>query len=170
MSRYKYGISSFIVDNINPVNGNALGDLNLDITDMIYRDSFDMTEEDGTETEHYAEMNNTPFLSFQEPGKETLSFELTDTSVDNLARFLGGAVVTVTGRKIWSKPANQGVNEKHIVITTVDGTRITIPRAKVVAQKNFTFRRNEPWRLSVSLTPLTPEFPSLAAMDIDEAE
>lgn len=170
MSKYKYGIASFIVDNINPADGSALGDLALDITDQIYRDTFDMTEEDGTATEHYSEMDNTPFLAFEEPGKETLSFELTDTNVDNLALFLGGSVVTALGRKTWSKPANQGVNEKHIKITTVDGTNITIPRAKVVAKKNFTFRRNEPWRVTVTLTPLTPEFPGLAAMDIDEAE
>lgn len=168
-TKYRYGIASFIVDDINPANGAAAGTLALDITDMIYRDTFDMTEEDGTATDHYAEMNNTPFLSFQEPGKETLSFQLTDTQVDNLKTFLGGTVATVGARKIWSKPANAGENEKHIVITTTDGTVITIPRAKVVAKKNFQFRRNAPWLLAVTLTPLTPKFAGLSAMDIDEA-
>jgi hypothetical protein len=170
MPKYTYGIASMVVDNINPADGTALGDLDLDIVDIIYRDTFDMTEEDGTTTDHYSEMDNTPFLSFEEPGKETLALQLTDTQVTMLETFLGGAVVSAGGKKTWSKPANQGVNEKHIVITTTDGTIITIPRAKVVGKKNFTFRRNQPWTLAITLTPLTPKFPALAAMDISEPD
>ncbi|WP_425628872.1 hypothetical protein [Cellulophaga lytica] len=168
MSKYKYGIKSFIVDNIDPANGNAAGTDALDITPEIFRDSFDMTEEDGTETDIYSEMDNTPKLSFLEPGKETLTFELLDTRPEMLERFLGGTVVEAAGKKTWSKPANQGIIEKHLTITLLDDTIMTIPRAKVVAKKNFTFRRNAPWTLEVNVTVLTPEVGSLAAIDISE--
>lgn len=168
MSKYKYGIKNFWVRTINPADGTGLAAGELDITSEIYRDTFDMTEEDGTETDHYAEMDNTPFLSFQEPGKEELAFEVIDTRPERLALFLGGAIVEAGNKKTWSKPANAGIIEKHITIVTLDDTEIVIPRAKVVAKKNFTFRRNQPWTLPVTLTPLTPEFPALAAMDISE--
>ena len=72
-----------------------------------------MTEEDGTETDYYTEMDNTPFLSFQEPGKEELSFELVDTRPERLALFLGGNVIEAGGKKTWSKPANAGIIAKE---------------------------------------------------------
>jgi len=157
-----------VIADIDPANGGALAGSEVDIFDDIFRDTFDMTEEEGTETNLYAEMNNTPKVAFREPGAETLSFEYMDTSPDRLKLFLGGEVNTVGQEKIWSKPANQGIIYKHVTITLLDGTIMVIPRAKVVGAKNFQFRRNNIWTLDVSLTPLTPEFPALAPMDIKE--
>ncbi len=168
MSKYKYGIKNFFVRDIDPANGSGLAAGELDIKPEIYRDSFDMTEEDGTETDLYTEMENTPFLSFQEPGKETLSFELVNTSPARLEKFLGGAVVVGAGKTTWSKPDNQGILEKHITIILLDDTEMVIPRGKIVAKKNFTFRRNAVWTLDVSITPLQPEFSGLSPMDISE--
>ena len=168
MSKYKYGIKNFVIADIDPANGNAVVAGSLDIVDDIYRDTFDMTEEDGTSTDLYSEMDNTPKLSFQEPGKETLSLELMDTTPARLAFFLGGNVVSSGGKDTWSKPANQGANEKHITITLIDDTEMVIPRAKIVGKKNFQFRRNNIWTLDVNITPLTPEHVGLAAIDISE--
>ncbi|MDO6808086.1 hypothetical protein Q4603_05685 [Zobellia galactanivorans] len=170
MAKYKYGIKEFWLRDIDPTDGSGLAAGEIDIKSEVYRDTFDMTEEDGTSTEHYTEMENTPFLSFEEPGKETLSFELVNTTPERLALILGGAVVTTGGKKIWSKPDNQGENEKHVTIVTQDDTEIVIPRAKMVGKKNFTFRRNAPWTLPVTLTPLQPEFESLSPMTISEPE
>lgn len=170
MSKYKYGFSAFVVADIDPANGGPLAGSALDIKDEIFRDTFDMTEEDGTETDLYTEMENTPFLSFREPGKETLAFELVNTRPERLEKFLGGAVVSAGGTVTWSKPANQGIIEKHVTITLLDGTILIVPRAKIVGKKNFTFRRNAVWTLDITLTPLTPEFPALAPMTISEPE
>lgn len=168
MSKYKYGIKNFIVASINPVDGTPVLDgSEIDIVDDIFRDSFDMTEEDGTETDLYAEMNNTPKVSFREPGKETLSLQYMDTTPDRLAVFLGGAVVTAGGFKTWSKPANQGINEKHCRIVLLDDTEMIVHRGKIVGKKNFQFRRNNIWTLDVSITPLDPGF-GLNPIDIKE--
>lgn len=170
MGKYKYGIKEFWVRDIDPTDGTGLAAGEIDITDEIYRDTMEMVEEDGTATEHYTEMNNTPILSFEEPGKEDISFEAVDTRPERLALFLGGAVVTAGGFKTWSKPSNQGLLEKHVTIKLIDDTEIIIPRAKMVGKKNFTFRRNEPMRIAVTLTVLQPEHAGLAAMDVREPE
>ena len=170
MAKYKYGIKTFTIAEIDPANGAAVVAGALEVTADVKRDTFQMTEEDGTSVDIYSEMDNTPVGSFEEPGKENLVCELLDTTVERLAFFLGGSVVTAGGLKTWSKPANQGTNEKHITIVLIDDTTVTIPRAKVTAKKNFNFRRNEYWSLPISLTPLTPEFPGLASMTISEPE
>lgn len=167
MSKYKYGIKNFWIRDIDPANGSGVAAGELDITAEIFRDTFDMTEEDGTEQDYFSEMDNTPFLSFQEPGKETLSFEVIDTRPERLALFLGGEIVEAGGKKTWSKPANAGIIEKHVTIVLLDDTEVVIPRAKMVGKKNLTFRRNQPWTLPVTLTPLAPGF-GLSAMDISE--
>lgn len=166
MSKYKYGIASFKIFDINSSTGAKVGASELDITDDIFRDTFDMTEEDGTETDLYSEMDNTPKLSFREPGKETLAFELMDTTPERLVAFLGGAFVNTAGVKTWSKPANAGIIEKYVEIVVQDGTQMVIPRGKIVAKKNFQFRRNNIWTLDVTIVPLAPEFSGLNAMDI----
>lgn len=170
MSKYKYGIKNFVIADIDPANGGPLAGSTLDIVAEIFRDTFDMTEEDGTTTDLYTEMDNTPFLSFQEPGKETLALQVVNTKPERLEFFLGGTVVTAGGKVTWSKPANQGIIEKHCTITLLDDTIMTIPRGKVVGKKNFQFRRNNIWTLDVSIVPLTPEFVGLAPMDISEPE
>lgn len=170
MSKYKYGIKNFVISSINPADGTALVAGQIDVMADVKRDTMQMTEEDGTAVEIYAEMNNTPVGSFEEPGKETIECELLDTTVERLAFFLGGAVVTAGGKKTWSKPANQGINERHVVIVLQDDTEVIMPRAKVTAKKNFNFRRNDYWTLPVSFVPLEPEFPGLASISISEPE
>ncbi len=168
MSKYRYGFSSVKAFGIDPATGLAASGTEVDLTEDILRDTFDFNEEDGTDTEIYSEMDNTPKLSFSEPGKETLTFGQMDTSVEKLALFLGGSVVTGGGgEKTWSKPANAGTIEKRLEIVTLDGYKIIVPRAKVKGLKNFSFRRNGIWTLDLTFTVLTPGF-SLAAIDIIE--
>jgi hypothetical protein len=169
MGKHRYGITSFKVHNIDPANGLALAGSELDITASIFRDSFDLQEEEGTETELYNEMDTTPEISFTEPGKETLSFQLMDTQVDTIKEFLGGEVVEVPGTsKTWSKPLNAGVINKYVEIETQDGYKLIIYKGKVAARKNFQLRRNNIWLLDVTITPQKPDFPALAPMDIVE--
>jgi len=135
---------------------------------MVYRDSFNMTEEEGATIDHYSEMDNTPKVSFTEVGKEIITLQLMETQVDNLVLFLGGTKTVVATRDRWSKPTTATDIEKFISITTNDGTTIQIPRAKLTARKNLQFRRNGIWLIDVTLTPLTPKGGTLAAMVIDD--
>jgi len=166
MAKYSYGISAFTVANIDP--GTFLGVDPVDVKEMVYRDSFNMTEEEGATIDHYSEMDNTPKVSFTEVGKEIITLQLMETQVDNLVLFLGGTKTVVATRDRWSKPTTATDIEKFISITTNDGTTIQIPRAKVTARKNLQFRRNGIWLIDVTLTPLTPKGGTLAAMVIDD--
>ena len=166
MAKYSYGISAFTVANIDP--GTFLGVDPVDVKEMVYRDSFNMTEEEGTTIDHYSEMDNTPKVSFTEVGKEIITLQLMETQVDNLVLFLGGTKTVVATRDRWSKPTTATDIEKFISITTNDGTTIQIPRAKLTARKNLQFRRNGIWLIDVTLTPLTPKGGTLAAMVIDD--
>jgi len=166
MAKYSYGISAFTVANIDP--GTFLGVDPVDVKEMVYRDSFNMTEEEGATIDHYSEMDNTPKVSFTEVGKEIITLQLMETQVDNLVLFLGGTKTVVATRDRWSKPTTATDIEKFISITTNDGTTIQIPRAKLTARKNLQFRRNGIWLIDVTLTPLTPKGGTLAAMVIDD--
>ena len=166
MAKYSYGISAFTVANIDP--GTFLGVDPVDVKEMVYRDSFNMTEEEGATIDHYSEMDNTPKVSFTEVGKEIITLQLMETQVDNLVLFLGGTKTVVATRDRWSKPTTATDIEKFISITTNDGTTIQIPSAKVTARKNLQFRRNGIWLIDVTLTPLTPKGGTLAAMVIDD--
>ena len=166
MAKYSYGISAFTVANIDP--GTFLGVNPVDVKEMVYRDSFNMTEEEGATIDHYSEMDNTPKVSFTEVGKEIITLQLMETQVDNLVLFLGGTKTVVATRDRWSKPTTATDIEKFISITTNDGTTIQIPRAKLTARKNLQFRRNGIWLIDVTLTPLTPKGGTLAAMVIDD--
>lgn len=165
-TKYSYGISAFTVADID--SGTFLGINPVDVKEMVYRDSFNMTEEEGTTTDHYSEMDTTPKVSFTEVGKETITLQLMETQVDNLVLFLGGTKSVVGGRDRWSKPTTASDIEKFVTITTNDGTTIQIPRCKITARKNLQFRRNGIWLIDVTMTPLTPKGGTLAAMVIDD--
>lgn len=165
-TKYSFGISAFTIADIDP--GTFLGINPVNVKEAVYRDSFNMTEEEGTTTDHYSEMDTTPKVSFTEVGKETLTFQVMETQVDMLVLFLGGTKTTVSGRDRWSKPTTATNIEKFVTITTNDGTTIQIPRAKITGRKNLQFRRNGIWLIDVTLTPLTPKGGSLASIVIDD--
>ena len=166
MAKYSYGIASFTIGDIDPVTGLQINPL--DIKEAVYRDSFNMTEEEGTTTDHYSEMDTTPKVSFTEVGKETLTLQLMETQATMLLAFLGGTVATLDGSSAWTKPSGATNIEKFLDITTVDGTRIRIPRAKVTGRKNMQFRRNGIWLIDVTITPLSPLLGTLGAMVIND--
>lgn len=166
MAKYSYGIASFTIGDISPTTGLQINPLN--IKEAVYRDSFNMTEEEGTTTDHYSEMDTTPKVSFTEVGKETLTLQLMETQAAMLLAFLGGTVAVLDGTSAWTKPAGATNIEKFLDITTVDGTRIRIPRAKVTGRKNMQFRRNGIWLIDVTITPLSPLLGTLGAMVIND--
>jgi hypothetical protein len=166
MAKYSYGIASLKVGDIDPVTGLMVSPL--EIKEMVYRDTFNMTEEEGTTTDHYSEMDTTPKVSFTEVGKETLTLQLMETQAEVLQKFLGGTVTTLDGSSAWSKPSGATSIEKFIDIETEDGTRVRIPRAKVTGRKNMQFRRNGIWLIDVTITPLSPLLGTLAAIVIND--
>lgn len=169
MSKYRYGLASFKIDDINPADGSASGSPT-ELKDDVYRDTFDIVENEGTTTDHFAEMSTTPDISFTEKGTTTITLQIMNTAVDTLALLAGGEVVTdgVSGDKTWSEPDSYQAIEKFIELETQDGYRVVIPRGKISARKNFQVRRNNIWLLDITITPLKPEFVGLASFDMIE--
>lgn len=169
MTKYRYGITAFEVSDINPTTGLATGTPK-DLKEDIFRDSFDLIEEDGVTTDIFSEMDDNPKISFNEKGVTNLTVQIMDTSVDTLALLLGGTVVS-SGTPVvrtWNEPAAAQNIEKNIKITTVDGYIVTVYRGKISAKKNFQLRRNNIWLIDVSIKPLTPLVPGLPSLDIVE--
>lgn len=166
MAKYAYALSSFKFGDINQTTGAMENEVEL--IEAVYRDSLNTTEEEGTATEHYSEMDSTPKVSFQEVGKETITVQIMETQAAMLQRFLGGTVTTLDGSDAWSKPSVSTDIEKFIDITTLDGTRIRYPRAKVTGRKNFQMARNKIWLIDVTIVPLTPLLGSLASVVIND--
>ena len=166
MAKYSYGILNFLFGDINAITG--LQENAVELKEAVYRDSFNMTEEEGSSTDHYSEMDTTPKVSFTEVGKETITLQIMESQADMLQRFLGGTVAVLDGSSAWSKPSGATNIEKFLDIVTVDGTRIRIPRAKITGRKNLQFRRNGIWLIDVTITPLSPLLGTLAAVVIND--
>jgi len=169
MSKYRFGYDTVKFHKIDPANGLALAGSEVDITDDILRDTFDFAEEDGTTTDIYSEMNNTPVISFSEPGKETISLGVMEVTVDTLKEFIGGDIVVGGGgERTWSKPANVANIERRLEIVTADGYQMIFPRVKVICKKNFQVRRNNIFVLDIECSVLLPEHAGLSPMDVIE--
>lgn len=168
MGKYRYGLKSLKFSDIDPATGLALAGSEVELKEDVYRDTFDFTEEEGTTTDHFSEMDVDPKISFSERGKLNLSLQIMDTSVENLALLMGGEVVTTASEKTWSRPSVNVNIEKYVEIETVDGYQMKIPRAKIQARYNNQIRRNGIALIDVSITPQTPQVAELATLDIIE--
>lgn len=169
MSKYRYGYKSLKLSDIDPATKLAKAGTEKELKEDVYRDSFDIVEEEGATTDHFSEMDPDPKISFSETGKTNITLQIMDTSVDTLALLKGGSVVVdVNQNRVWSKPKESVQKEKYVELETQDGYKIVVPRGKVVARYNNQVRRNGIALLDLTITPLTPELEDLAAMDIIE--
>jgi hypothetical protein len=165
-AKYAYALSSFKYADINQTTG--LAENPVELIEAVYRDSLNITEEEGTSTPHYSEMDSTPKIEFTEIGSEKIVVQIMETQATMLQRFLGGTVATLDGSSAWSKPTVATNIEKFLDFTTLDGSRIRYPRAKVTGRRNFQLSRNKIWVIDVSITPLTPLLGTLAAVVIND--
>lgn len=169
MGKYRYGLTSLKISDIDSATGLALAGTEKELMDDVYRDTFDIVEEEGTTTDHFSEMNVDPEISFSEAGVMNLMLDIMDTSVETTAILKGGTVVIdPDGNKIWSKPKANIQIEKYVEIITQDGNKIIIPRGKVMATINNQVRRNGIGLLKVKIRPQNPKVEGLAAFDILE--
>lgn len=158
-----------MIGDINPTTGEMLNPV--EHKEFVYKDTFNGSQEDGNTVDHYSEMDDSPKVSFQDVGKETLNFSYMDTGVDKLVLFLGGTVTTVDGRQTWTKPTGVPNVQKYVKITTLEGVDIEYPRVQFSTKRNFEFRKQGLLLLEVTMTVLSPNLPSgtpLAAVIVKE--
>ena len=168
MSKYRYGYKSLKLSDIDPATGLAAAGTAKEMKDDVYRDTFDIVEEEGTTTDHFSEMDPDPKISFTEDGKVNVTLSIMDTSVETLALLKGGEVVTADGKKTWSRPKATPQILKYVELETVDGYKVIIPKGKVKARINHQVRRNGIGLLEVTITPLSPDVEGLNSFDVVE--
>ncbi|MAO42160.1 hypothetical protein [Leeuwenhoekiella sp.] len=168
MPKYRYGLASLKIDDINAADGLGAGSPT-ELKDDVYRDTFNIVEEEGTSTPVYNEMDVDPVMEFTEKGRISATLQIMDTSVDTLALLCGGEVVTIAGTsKTWSRPSENLHVEKRLEFETQDGYKIIIPRGRVNARINHQVRRNGIALVDVTIMALKPLVDGLAAFDMVE--
>lgn len=170
MGKYKFGYKSLKISDIDPATGLAADGTAYELKEDVYRDSFNIVEEEGTVTDEYSEMDPDPKISFTEQGKTNLTLSIMDTTVETLKLLKGGEVVIADGKKTWSKPRTNVQIEKYIEMETADGQTIIVPRGKLMARYNNEVRRNGIALLDVTITVLVPEVEDLAPIDFVEVD
>lgn len=145
------GLSKIEVADITQENGKPGVYSTLGLT---YKDTCQMSEDDPTITEHYAEEVEDPIVTLSRRGKLTFSFSLMNASANTMKAVFGG---TVKG-KVWTAPAKMPVIEKAVKITPEIGGVFEIGRASLTAKMNGTFSKSGIFLVDITLTVLNPEF------------
>lgn len=152
MSKFSYGITSFLKFAIDPITGLKTG---TGVEIPVHRDSFDWVEQDGAESYEYTEQqSSTPFFAYVEPGAETIEFNIPfATDPDLLVAIRGGEKVTVDTVVGWEQPLVPARISGWFEILTTDGTQFIIRNGLVVGRKNYQFRRNGVLLLGCKIIP-----------------
>lgn len=155
------------IADINSTTG--LPENNVDVGDIV-KDSGVFSTEDGQVTRHFAERKQYAYLVIKEQGIKTLKFQLTDMSADNLVKYLGGTVTAGTGGTPDSLaiPSDIVGIEKAFVVTTDDGSKITIHRGHVYGKVMADVTKRGTWKVDVTVEVLQPNLGGLPPMKFED--
>lgn len=148
------GLSKIEVADITATDGKPGAYAALGLT---YQDTCQMTEEDPTTTEHYAEEVEDPIITLSRRGKLTFAFSLMNANADTMQKVFGGTVAA----KKWTAPAKMPVIEKAVKITPEIGGIFEIGRASLTAKMNGNFNKSGIFLIDITLTVLNPEFATI---------
>ncbi|AFL97371.1 hypothetical protein ACQ1P2_03775 [Ornithobacterium rhinotracheale] len=115
-----------------------------------YRDTFEMTEEEGSFTDEYCDQNDVPIVSFHEKGKRDIKVSTYDYSADFLKKIKGGTSLS----NEW-KEGDGELIFKALEITTDTGHVIKIPKTQVFARLNLKLKKKELALLEIVFKPLS---------------
>lgn len=151
------GLSKIEVADITAADGKPGAYAALGLT---YQDTCQMTEEDPTTTEHYAEEVEDPIITLSRRGKLTFAFSLMNANADTMQKVFGGTVTGTTNKK-WTAPAKMPIIEKAVKITPEIGGIFEIGRASLTAKMNGNFNKSGIFLIDITLTVLNPEFSTI---------
>lgn len=146
------------------------GDMGATLVDVgiIYKDTCDLQEEDGSTTEHYGEASDDPFLVIDKRGKMTLKFSLVNVKPDNLVKYCGGTVTTASTIDTWNRPKTVPNIELSFKATTQNDVIFKIPRGKVKAKINWKVAGLEVAKLDITVTALEPTKTGVDSFMVEE--
>ncbi len=111
-----------------------------------------MSQEDGEETEFYAEEEDDPIETIEKAGKTTFTFSVMNPDLTTLKRLFGGEIAT----NIWAYPDVAATVEESLIILPRKGLKFQVPRAKIKAKFNGEFSKKGLLLLEVTATVMKP--------------
>lgn len=124
---------------------------------LTYQDTAKMSQEDGEETEFYAEEEDDPIETIVKAGKTTFTFSVMNPDLNTLKRLFGGEIAT----NIWAYPDVAATIEESLIILPRKGLKFQVPRAKIKAKFNGEFSKKGLLLLEVTATVMKPNTSSL---------
>lgn len=119
---------------------------------LTYQDTAKMSQEDGEETEFYAEEEDDPIETIEKAGKTTFNFSIMNPDLTTLKRLFGGEVAS----NIWAYPDITASVEESLIILPRKGLKFQVPRAKIKAKFNGEFSKKGLLLLEVTATVMKP--------------
>lgn len=119
---------------------------------LTYEDTAKMSQEDGEETEFYAEEEDDPIEVIEKAGKTTFNFSIMNPDLEVLKRLFGGEIAT----DVWAYPDAVTTVEESLIILPRKGLKFQVPRAKIKAKFNGEFSKKGLLLLEVTATVLKP--------------
>jgi hypothetical protein len=139
------------------------GGLSLTLADIgkLYKNTVSLTDDDGSVTKHFAEGQRYPFLNVLEAAGTQIKFALVDISAAILAKWLGGAVITVSS---WDGASDSFSVENSVSIDTLFNVTIVIPRCFLYGKITWNMTRTEIAKIEITGEVMQPEKALLAPL------
>lgn len=148
MPQITNGIAQIGFANVGTTNYVALGYTNID--------SFQMTTDEGTSTEFFAEEVDAAVFRRTTPGAKTLTFQIMNPDLATIQKLRGGTITGSPGNQTWSAPQAAPVLEQAIRIRTQIGYHMEFPRCAITVVPSPDFGKNSLYMLEVTATILQP--------------
>lgn len=142
-----YGLKTIKIGDV--VNETTMPADNALIAFKTLRDSFEMTEEQGSLTEELCDQSDEPIVVFQEKPKKDIKVSTYDYTPEFLKRVKGGTVVDGE----WKEGDNTPIFSP-LQIETDTGHLIKCPKTQVFARLNLKLKKKEVALLEITFKPL----------------
>lgn len=104
---------------------------------VTYRDEASLTEDDGTDTEHYSNENDDPEESDTVPGKKKLVLAFIDWTPANCVKWFGGTISGAGATEVWEAPVSRSKQELAVRLRSKNGKYITLVRVSFSSKIDY---------------------------------
>ncbi|MCU7571541.1 hypothetical protein N4241_10535 [Riemerella anatipestifer] len=115
-----------------------------------YRDTFEMTEDEGSLTEEFSDQDDNPIVVFQDKPKKNIKVSTYDYTPDFIKKVKGGTVVNGE----WKEGDNTPIYAA-LEIEADTGHLIKYPKVQIFASFNLKLKKKELALLDVTFRPLS---------------
>lgn len=118
----------------------------------VYKDTCTLKDSDPEITEHKSETSNKVVTCVGET-ETTVELTLMDPSLDQLAKYFGGEVSGVEGKKTWKRPKKLPMKEWAVWMQPEDGMRVGCAVVRIIPKFEITYSAK-----GICLVPMSIKF------------